>query len=165
PTGMTHALTATTWNDRLRLILVSALQVDRAVFFSTAVTVAAFVPLFTMQAGPLAFLALVGLLTPPLGTEFLPPLEEGNLWIRASLPPTISLEAAMPAVTKMREMLLSHPEVITVVSQHGRPDNGSDAAGFFNAEFFAPLTPAEDWPDGEDKEVLTARLLAQLQEK
>ena len=75
----------------------------------------------------LMFLAAVGFLVPRLGTEFLPALEEGNLWIRASMPPTISLEAAMPAVTKMREILLGHPEVITVISQHGRPDNGSDA--------------------------------------
>ena len=45
----------------------------------------------------------------------------------------------------MREILLSHPEVITVVSQHGRPDNGSDAAGFFNAEFFVPLKPFDEW--------------------
>src|SRR5262249_13250262 len=106
-------------------------------------------------------LALTGLLIPRLGTEFLPALEEGNLWIRASMPPTISLEAAMPAVTKMREMLLSHPEVITVVSQHGRPDNGSDAAGFFNAEFFVPLKPFEQWAPGMTKE----KLIDQLQEE
>ena len=55
--------------------------------------------------------------------------------------------------------------MISVVSQHGRPDDGTDAAGFFNAEFFAPLKPAKEWPDGEDKDELTAKLLAQLQEK
>src|SRR5262249_57046800 len=76
----------------------------------------------------LAFVILTGVATLRLGTEFLPHLEEGNLWIRASMPPTISLEAGMKYVTKMREVLLRHPEVITVVSQHGRPDNGSDAA-------------------------------------
>jgi cobalt-zinc-cadmium resistance protein CzcA len=58
----------------------------------------------------------------------LPTLEEGNLWIRASMPPTISLKAGMPIIEKIRRTLLRHPEVITVVSQHGRPDNGSDAA-------------------------------------
>ena len=52
-----------------------------------------------------------------------------------------------------------------MVSQHGRPDDGTDAAGFFNAEFFAPLKPAKEWPKGEDKDELTAKLLAQLQEK
>ena len=59
------------------------------------------------------------------------------------MPPTISLEAGMPIVDRMREISKSHPEVITVVSQHGRPDNGSDATGFFNAEFFVPLKPFE----------------------
>src|SRR4029079_15425935 len=87
-----------------------------------------------------------------LGSEFLPTLEEGNLWIRATMPPTISLEAGMPFVTKMREILLRHPEVVTVVSQHGRPDNGSDASGFFNAEFFVPLKPFEEWPAGLNQE-------------
>ena len=78
-----------------------------------------------------------------LGGEFLPHLEEGNLWIRASMPPTISLDAGFPYVNRMREVLLRHPEVITVVSQHGRPDDGSDAAGFNNVELFAPLKPLQ----------------------
>ena len=65
-----------------------------------------------------------------LGSEFLPALEEGNLWIRASMPPTISLEAAMPCVTrKMREILLRHPEVIWSPVAARPADNGSDAAG------------------------------------
>src|SRR5262249_49742627 len=210
------------WNDRLRLILVSALQIDRAIFFSTAIIVAAFIPLFTMSGvegqifGPMArtyayaligaliatftvtpclasfllpeqvrevetvivrniravytpalrrllanreitvaialvFLAVSGFVATRLGSEFLPTLEEGNLWIRASMPPTISLEAGMPTVDKIRAILLRRPEVITVVSQHGRPDNGSDAAGFFNAEFFVPLKPFDQWPRGVTK--------------
>jgi heavy metal efflux system protein len=213
------------WTDRLRIIFASVLQVDRAVFFSTAVTVAAFVPLFTMQGvegqifNPMArtygyalfgallatftvtpvlasillpehieetetivvrilrriyspvlrwslghratmvviavaCLALFGFLLSRLGTEFLPALEEGNLWIRATMPSTISLEAGMPLVDKMRLILLRHPEVITVVSQHGRPDNGSDAAGFNNAEFFVPLKPFDEWAPGMTKEKL-----------
>jgi cobalt-zinc-cadmium resistance protein CzcA len=233
PTRTSDAATANTWTERLRLIVISALEVDKAIFFSAAITVAAFVPLFTMQGvegqifNPMArtygfalagallatftitpvlasmllprhieevqtlvvrglraiyspalhwalthrktcvgacvgFLALTGLLIPQLGTEFLPALEEGNLWIRASMPPTISLEAAMPAVTKMREMLLSHPEVITVVSQHGRPDNGSDAAGFFNAEFFVPLKPFDEWASGMTKDKLVEDLQAEF---
>jgi len=180
------------WNDRLRIILASALQVDKAIFFSTAIIVAAFVPLFTMQGvegqifGPmartyayaligaliatftvtpclasllmaeqisevetavvrwlrsaytpvlrwslenrritvvigLAFLLFSGLIATRLGSEFLPTLEEGNLWIRASMPPTISLEAGEPIVNKIREILLHYPEVITVTSQQGRP--------------------------------------------
>jgi cobalt-zinc-cadmium resistance protein CzcA len=214
---------------RIRLIYISATQVDTAVLFSTIITLAAFVPLFTMQGvegqifSPMArtyayalagalfatftitpvlasfllpehveeaetrvvrairavytpvlrlalrarrltvvfglvFLALSGLLATRLGTEFLPALEEGNLWIRASMPPTISLEAGMPIVNRMREILKSHPEVITVVSQHGRPDNGSDATGFFNAEFFVPLKPFEEWAPGRHKDDLVKDL-------
>jgi cobalt-zinc-cadmium resistance protein CzcA len=100
-----------------------------------------------------------------LGLEFLPKLEEGNLWIRATLPPTISLQEGNSYVNAMRKLIASQPEVVSVVSQHGRPDDGTDAAGFFNAEFFAPLKPAKEWPKNEDKDALTAKLLALLQEK
>src|ERR1700759_4758151 len=100
-----------------------------------------------------------------LGLEFLPKLEEGNLWIRATLPPTISLQEGNSYVNEMRKLIASLPEVESVVSQHGRPDDGTDAAGFFNAEFFAPLKPAKQWPKDEDKDELTAKLLAKLQEK
>jgi cobalt-zinc-cadmium resistance protein CzcA len=225
PTADTRGDAPKTWTARLRMILISALEVDKAIFFSTAITVAAFVPLFTMQGvegqifNPMArtygyalggallatftvtpvlvsyflprevketetiivrllhraytptlrwslrnarkvalfglvFIIGVGFMARNLGSEFLPALEEGNLWIRAAMPPTISLEAAMPYVSKMREILISHPEVVTVVSQHGRPDNGSDAAGFFNAEFFVPLKPFDTWRAGYTKEDL-----------
>ena len=225
-----------TWTDRIRIIFVSALQVDKAVFFSTAVTVAAFVPLFTMQGvegqifNPMARTygyALLGaliatftvtpvlasyllpehideaetllvrglrhaytpilrwslshrkvmvaiaagclgvfvLVAPRLGTEFLPALEEGNLWIRATMPPTITLEAGMPIVNRIREILLGYPEVITVVSQHGRPDNGSDAAGFNNAEFFVPLKPFDEWPPKMTKERLVEELQAKFSDE
>jgi cobalt-zinc-cadmium resistance protein CzcA len=230
PTRGTDSSDSRVWTDRLRLILASGLQVDRAIFFSTAIIVAAFIPLFTMQGvegqifGPMArtyayalvgalmatftvtpclaslllpehvrevetnvvrrlrsiytpvlrwslsnrrittaiglvFLAISTFLGSRLGSEFLPTLEEGNLWIRASMPPTISLEAGMPIVNKIREILLRYPEVITVVSQHGRPDNGSDAAGFFNAEFFVPLKPFDEWPPGMTK----VKLIDELQ--
>ncbi len=214
---------------RMRLIYIAATQVDNAVLFSTCVTLAAFIPLFTMQGvegqifNPMArtygyalvgallatftvtpvlasfmipehvqetetiivrairaaytpflrfalrarrLIVLIGLvflgfsifLASNLGTEFLPALEEGNLWIRASMPPTISLEAGMPVVNRMREIIKSHPEVITVVSQHGRPDNGSDATGFFNAEFFVPLKPFDQWERGRVKDDLVKDL-------
>ncbi len=236
PTSTGQPSSDATWTDRLRLILISALQVDRAVFFSTAIIVAAFIPLFTMQGvegqifGPMArtyayalvgallatftvtpclcslllpahvsevetlvvrglrriyqpvlrwslrrrpvtiaiglvFLLVSGFLGSRLGSEFLPTLEEGNLWIRASMPPTLSLEAGMPFVNQIREILLKHPEVITVVSQHGRPDNGSDAAGFFNAEFFVPLKPFDEWPPNFTKEKLIEELQAEFSEK
>jgi cobalt-zinc-cadmium resistance protein CzcA len=100
-----------------------------------------------------------------LGLEFLPKLEEGNLWIRATLPPTISLQEGNAYVNEMRRLIRSRPEVEAVVSQHGRPDDGTDAAGLFNAEFFAPLKPVSEWPGTHDKEELTAQLLGQLQDK
>lgn len=100
-----------------------------------------------------------------LGLEFLPKLEEGNLWIRATLPPTISLQEGNTYVNEMRKLIRARPEVESVVSQHGRPDDGTDAAGFFNAEFFAPLKPASEWPGTHDKEELTAQLLKQLDDR
>jgi cobalt-zinc-cadmium resistance protein CzcA len=111
------------------------------------------------------FLALSFLAASQLGSEFLPALEEGNFWIRAALPPTISLEAGTEATRKMREILLRHPEVITVVSQHGRPDNGSDASPFSNVELFAPLKPFDEWPAYLTKEKLTEQLQKEFDEE
>jgi heavy metal efflux system protein len=229
----THGGGAHRWPERLRMILVSALQVDRAVFFTAAITVTAFLPLFTMQGvegqifGPMArtygyalagallatftvtpvlaslmlprhieevetifvrglraaytpvlrwvlgnlklavtvgvvFLVLSFLAASRLGSEFLPALEEGNFWIRAAMPPTFSLEAGTEATRKMREIMLRHPEVITVVSQHGRPDNGSDASPFSNVELFAPLKPFDEWPPNLTKGQLTEELQKEL---
>ena len=222
------------WSLRLRMIYLSALQIDKAILFSTAITIAAFGPLFTMQGvegqifGPMArtygyalagaliatftvtpvlssfllppriketetfivrslhkiyrplldfalarrsltvgigvaFLVVIGLLIPFLGSEFLPALEEGNYWIRAAMPQTMSLEAGTEATRKMREILLRHPEIITVVSQHGRPDNGSDASPFSNVELFAPLKNYDEWPSGMTKDKLTAQLQAEFE--
>ncbi len=225
PTTQVHG-----WTDRLRMILISGVQVDKAVLFSTLITVAGFVPLFTMQGvegqifAPMARTygyALAGaliatftitpviaslllpeqvkeaetlvvralhraynpalgfalthralvvgielaislgtffLIAPRLGSEFLPHLEEGNFWIRASMPTTLSLEDGEAASRKMREILLRHAEVITVVSQHGRPDDGSDASPFSNVELFAPLKPFDKWPRGLTKEKLTNQI-------
>jgi cobalt-zinc-cadmium resistance protein CzcA len=114
-------------------------------------------------AGVLLLLTFVAIRM--LGLEFLPKLEEGNLWIRATLPSTISLEEGNTYVNEMRRLIEKRPEVQSVVSQHGRPDDGTDAAGFFNAEFFAPLKPVSQWPNTHDKDKVTAELLAQLQAK
>ncbi len=100
-----------------------------------------------------------------LGLEFLPKLEEGNLWIRATMPPSISLEEGNKSVNSMRRILKSFPQVETVISQNGRPDDGTDATGYFNAEFFVPLTPADNWPAGLTKEVLTQRISTAFEEK
>ena len=113
----------------------------------------------------LLLLGFGGVAVSSLGLEFLPKLEEGNLWIRATLPTSISLEAGSPYVDEMRRILKSYPEVVTVISQHGRPDDGTDATGFFNAEFFVPLKPFDTWPAGTDKEKLTADMTDKLQAK
>jgi len=234
----TRSLTSTPdpgWTDRLKLILISALQVDKAVLFSALITVAGFVPLFTMEgvegqifgpmartygyallgalistftvtpvlasfllpkevketetfvvrflhnlynpvlrfalarrklivAGAVAFLVLAGICGSRLGSEFLPQLEEGNFWIRASMPTTLSLEDGEAPTSKMRDILLKHPEVITVVSQHGRPDNGSDASPFSNVELFVPLKPFDQWPKGLTKEKLTKQIESEFKE-
>ena len=100
-----------------------------------------------------------------LGLEFLPHLEEGNFWIRATLPPSISLQAGDAYVNQMRGVIKSFPEVQTVISQHGRPDDGTDATGFFNAEFFVPLKPFGSWPHHLSKAKLTEQLSARLAAK
>jgi cobalt-zinc-cadmium resistance protein CzcA len=114
-------------------------------------------------AGAIAVLLVAGLAIRSLGLEFLPKLEEGNLWIRATMPSTISLEEGNGYVNRMRNVIGSFPEVESVVSQHGRPDDGTDAAGFFNAEFFAPLKPMSQWRAGLDKEALTIQILRKLE--
>jgi cobalt-zinc-cadmium resistance protein CzcA len=107
-------------------------------------------------------LVFSGLAVRTLGLEFLPKLEEGNLWIRATMPTSISLAAGSPTVDGIRRILKSYPEIVTVISQHGRPDDGTDATGFFNAEFFVPLKPFDTWPEGVDKEKLVADMTAKL---
>ena len=229
-----HATPVRGWTDRLRLILISVMQVDRAVLFSVLIIVAAFVPLFTMQGvegaifGPMArtyayalagaliatftvapvlaslflpahveesetlivrglhraydaalrfalthraivigsgllFLAAGAFCWTRLGSEFLPHLDEGNLWIRAELPMTMSLQDGTAATRAMRLILLQYPEVVTVVSQHGRPDDGSDASPFSNVELDVPLKPPGEWPRGLTKEQLIDQIQAKFQ--
>ena len=100
-----------------------------------------------------------------LGLEFLPKLEEGNMWIRASLPDSISLEEGNKYVNQMRLLIKSYPEVDSIISQNGRPDDGTDASGFFNAEFFVPMKPISAWPNGVTKEKLTEQMSAQLEQQ
>ena len=214
---------------RIRLIYAGATQVTSEVLFSTLITLAAFVPLFTMQGvegqifGPMArtyayaltgaligsftiapalaslllpekvqpaetpivrvirfaykrmllaafrrkrftvmaalgFLVLSASLASRLGSEFLPALEERNLFIRATMPYTISLEGGFDVVKRIREIVKSHPEVITVVSQHGRPDDGSDPTGFFIAELFVTVRRMEGWSPDRQREHLVKTL-------
>ena len=98
-----------------------------------------------------------------IGLEFLPKLEEGNMWIRAVMPASISLEAGNDYANRMRRLIKGFPEAETVISQHGRPDDGTDSTGFFNAEFFVPLKPFDRWRKGIDKDGLTAEMNDALQ--
>jgi cobalt-zinc-cadmium resistance protein CzcA len=100
-----------------------------------------------------------------LGLEFLPKLEEGNLWIRATMPLSISMAESDRYVNEMRRVIAAFPEVQTTVSQHGRPDDGTDATGPFNAEFFAPLKPPGEWPPGVTKEMLSSQMETRLEER
>ncbi len=111
-----------------------------------------------------------------LGGEFMPKLEEGNLWIRATLPTSVSLEQSSKYVARMRAILRGcpdgsmactednrrHGEVLTVISQLGRPDDGTDSAGFQNIELFAPLRPFGEWKKGVTKDSLTEELSKEL---
>jgi cobalt-zinc-cadmium resistance protein CzcA len=219
---------------KLDRVLIGAIEVDKAILFSVIITIAAFLPLFTMQGvegqifGPmartyayallgaviatftvtpvlssillpvhvnevetfvvrwirnaynavlpravrhyrvaaaiaLAFLILCGALGARLGTEFLPKLEEGNMWIRAMLPPTITLEAGMASVARIRDVIRSYPPVRTVVSEQGRGEDATDPDGSFVAEFFVPLKPFDEWPAGLTKEKLVKELSTRLE--
>jgi cobalt-zinc-cadmium resistance protein CzcA len=92
-----------------------------------------------------SLLIFTGTLIPNLGGEFMPPLEEGNLWIRALLPRTVSLEGAARIAPRLREIMGSIHEVRGVMSHIGRPDDGTDVTSFFNVEFNVPLKPMEQW--------------------
>jgi len=111
----------------------------------------------------LAFLILCGALGMRLGTEFLPKLEEGNLWIRALLPPTITLDAGRDTVNKIRAVIASYPPVRTVVSEQGRGEDATDPDGSFVAEFFVPLKPFDEWPAGLTKPKLVKELSTRLE--
>ncbi|MBV9956218.1 MAG: efflux RND transporter permease subunit [Pseudolabrys sp.] len=225
---------ATTLPEKLRRILAAAVEVDRAILFSVVITIAAFIPLFTMQGvegqifSPMArtyayalvgavlatflvtpviasyllpervsevetwlvrhvrslymrilpaavhaarrsafiavaFLLVCALLGMRLGTEFLPKLEEGNMWIRAQLPPTITLDAGMETVARIRAVIGSYAPVRTVVSEQGRGEDATDPDGSFVAEFFVPLKPANEWPSGMTKPKLVRELSDRLE--
>ncbi|HKV16366.1 MAG TPA: efflux RND transporter permease subunit, partial [Reyranella sp.] len=126
-------------------------------FYARLREVVLYRPRTTLLAGlGVGALALAAAST--IGLEFLPKLEEGNMWIRATLPTSISLETGNGYANRMRKLIASFPEAETVISQHGRPDDGTDSTGFFNVEFFVPLKPMEQWRKGLDKETLIAEM-------
>ena len=90
-------------------------------------------------------LALSLLLIPFVGAEFMPHIDEGALWVRATMPYTISYDEAAKVTPKIRDILSSYPQVVTVGSELGRPDDGTDPTGFFNAEFYVGLKPYSHW--------------------
>jgi len=93
-----------------------------------------------------ALLLLVSLLIfADVGAEFMPHLDEGALWVRATMPYTISFDESAKIVPQIRSIIASYPEVTVVGSEHGRPDDGTDPTGFFNAEFFVGLKPYSEW--------------------
>lgn len=97
-----------------------------------------------------------------LGGEFMPALEEGNLWVRATMPVDISFDQAAKLASDIRAIFRESPEITGVVSQLGRPDDGTDPTSFFNAEFLANLKPHKDWRPGLDKEKLIEEIETRL---
>jgi cobalt-zinc-cadmium resistance protein CzcA len=95
-----------------------------------------------------ALLAGSLLLIPRIGAEFMPQLDEGALWVRATMPYTISFDEAAKIAPRVRDILHSFPEVTTVASELGRPDDGTDPTGFFNVEFYVGLKPYGQWSGG-----------------
>jgi heavy metal efflux system protein len=108
--------------------------------------------------GASAIFGLTLLLVPFIGGEFMPHLDEGSLWVRATMPYTISFEEASKISPQLRDILMSYPQVTVVGSELGRPDDGTDPTGFFNCEFYVGLKPYEDksWKQGDihDKNAL-----------
>jgi heavy metal efflux system protein len=216
-----------------RTTVLAAQEVSKPIFFSSAIIVAAFIPLFTMTGvegkvfGPMAltygfaltgalllaltfspvmaslvlkpqteehetfvvrgirrvysrllrgavtrpvmtvFLAVIALTAtlstlPFVGGEFMPKLEEGNLWVRAMMPNTVSFSYASQLADQMRLIFKKYPEVLDVVSQLGRPDDGTDPTSYFNCEFFVNLKPQEQWRPGLTKPDLIREIESEL---
>lgn len=225
--GKTHGLTVH------QQIVRAARQVGQPIFYSTAIIVVAFVPLFTMTGVPgkifapmsitygfalLGALLMAFTLAPVLcsfllrgpiseadttvvrvirtvylrivmwalehrtmvvgfaaglliftfvalqfvGGEFMPALEEGNLWVRATMPVDISFDQADRLTSEIRRLFRESPEVDTIVSQLGRPDDGTDPTSFFNGEFLANLKPQSEWRPGLSKDDLIEEIEGRL---
>ena len=95
--------------------------------------------------GSIGIFVVSMLIAAGLGAEFMPHLDEGALWVRATMPYTISFEESSRIVPQIRAIIRSFPEVTDVTSEHGRPDDATDPTGFFNAEFFVGLKPYGEW--------------------
>jgi cobalt-zinc-cadmium resistance protein CzcA len=122
-------------------------------------------PKITMLVATLIFAATL-ILVPFIGGEFMPHLEEGALWVRATMPYTVSFEEASKFSPKVRAILIKYPMVTDIGSELGRPDDGTDPTGFFNDEFYVGLKPYSDssWKTGSihNKAELTEDVQRQL---
>jgi cobalt-zinc-cadmium resistance protein CzcA len=97
-----------------------------------------------------------------LGSEFLPELDEGAIWLRVQLPYSVSLEKSVETAKQVRQILMTFPQVQYAVSQTGRPDDGTDVAGFYNNEFDVLMYPEDDWKPKISKEELIAQMNKKL---
>jgi len=117
----------------------------------------------TTTTASLILLALALLLVPGIGAEFMPHMDEGALWVRATMPYSISYEEAAKVTPQIRNTLKSFPVVTTVASELGRPDDGTDSTGFFNVEFYVGLKPYSTWRGAyRDKAALIAAMDGKL---
>ena len=117
----------------------------------------------TLAVSCLLFIASLAL-APFIGAEFMPHLDEGSLWVRATMPYTISFEEASKLGPQVRNLLLGFPQVTTVANELGRDDEGTDPIGFFNDEYFVGLKPYDD-PAWKGSINTKAKLIAAIQTK
>src|SRR6266581_4210728 len=154
-------------SEKLRRILAAAVEIETFLVRQIREVYQFVLPLavrhYRLSATiALAFLAICGLLGARLGTEFLPKLEEGNLWIRGVMPPTITLEGGIETVARIRNIIRSYEPVRTVFSEQGRGEDGTDPDGSFLVEFFVPLKPFNEWPSGLTKQKLITQMSERL---
>jgi heavy metal efflux system protein len=122
-------------------------------------------PRLTLLAAGLVFGSTL-LLVPSIGGEFMPHLDEGALWVRATMPYTISFDEASKIAPEIRDILMSYPQSTEIGSELGRPDDGTDPTGFFNCEFYVGLKPYKDksWSGAiHTKEELTDSIRRRLE--
>jgi len=121
-------------------------------------------PAVTLIVSLAIFVATL-LLVPLIGGEFLPHLDEGAAWVRATMPYTISFEEAAKFAPQVRDLLIKYPMVTVTGSELGRPDDGTDPTGFFNCEFYVGLKPYNDKSWSQSSIHTKAQLIADLQNK
>lgn len=116
-------------------------------------------------AGGLFAIAIYLAVGGPIGSEFLPHLDEGSIWVRGTLAPSVGPTPSIDFTNRARDVMASFPEVTQVVSQTGRPDDGTDTTGFFNTEYFVDLKPKEQWRPlfHQNKERLIAAMDKELE--